>query len=45
MYVFGGAKLSLVVLEKLLDGVPVPFVKGAVGAALQVIRILEVSSL
>ncbi|KAG8927272.1 hypothetical protein FRC02_008336 [Tulasnella sp. 418] len=37
----GGAQVSLTLLEKLLDGTPIPFVKGAVGTALEVIKLAK----
>ncbi|KAG8913764.1 hypothetical protein FRC02_005325, partial [Tulasnella sp. 418] len=37
----GGVQVSLTLLEKLMDGTPIPFVKGAVGTALEVIRIAK----
>lgn len=44
-YAVDATKTALVFLEKLMDGAPIPFVKGAAGAALEVINILEVLSL
>ncbi|KAG8942815.1 hypothetical protein FRC03_002866 [Tulasnella sp. 419] len=35
----GGIQVSLTLLEKLMDGASIPFVKGAVGTALEVIKI------
>ncbi|KAG8927271.1 hypothetical protein FRC02_008335 [Tulasnella sp. 418] len=37
----GGVQVSLTLLEKLLDGTSIPFVKGAVGTALEVIKIAK----
>ncbi|KAG8921034.1 hypothetical protein FRC02_000480, partial [Tulasnella sp. 418] len=37
----GGVQVSLTLLEKLMDGTSIPFVKGAVGAALEVIKIAK----
>ncbi|KAG8941492.1 hypothetical protein FRC03_004471 [Tulasnella sp. 419] len=35
----GGAQISLTLLEKMTDGVPVPFVKAAAGTAAEIIKI------
>ncbi|KAG8910539.1 hypothetical protein FRC02_007133 [Tulasnella sp. 418] len=35
----GGAQISLTLLEKMTDGVPVPFVKAAAGTAVEVIKL------
>ncbi|KAG8940866.1 hypothetical protein FRC03_005047, partial [Tulasnella sp. 419] len=37
----GGVQVSLTLLEKLLDGTSIPFAKGAVGTALEVIKLAE----
>ncbi|KAG8959057.1 hypothetical protein FRC03_008513 [Tulasnella sp. 419] len=37
----GGVQVSLTLLEKLMDGTSIPFVKGAVGTALEVIKIAK----
>jgi len=37
-------KGTLVLLEKALDGIPIPGVKGAVGGILEIVKILEVRS-
>ncbi|KAG8942308.1 hypothetical protein FRC03_003338, partial [Tulasnella sp. 419] len=37
----GGVQVSLTLLEKLMDGTSIPFVKGAVGTALEVIKIAQ----
>lgn len=42
--ILGGTKISLAVIEKLLEGVPAPFARGAVGAALELINTAEVRS-
>ncbi|KAG8940480.1 hypothetical protein FRC03_005443, partial [Tulasnella sp. 419] len=39
--ILGGAVISLTLLEKMMDGVPIPFVKGSAGAALEVIKIIK----
>ncbi|KAG8940512.1 hypothetical protein FRC03_005418 [Tulasnella sp. 419] len=37
----GGAQISLTLLEKMTDGVPVPFVKAAAGTAVEVIKMTQ----
>ncbi|KAG8940582.1 hypothetical protein FRC03_005341, partial [Tulasnella sp. 419] len=38
----GGAQVALTLLEKMTDGVPVPFVKAAAGTAVEVIKMTQV---
>lgn len=38
----GATKLSLTLLKELTDGVPIPFVRGVAGVALEVIKATEV---
>ncbi|KAG8909656.1 hypothetical protein FRC02_007640 [Tulasnella sp. 418] len=38
----GGAQISLTLLEKMTDGVPVPFVKAAAGTAVEIIKMTQV---
>ncbi|KAG8944544.1 hypothetical protein FRC03_002050 [Tulasnella sp. 419] len=37
----GGAQISLTLLEKMTDGIPVPFVKAAAGTAVEVIKMTQ----
>ncbi|KAG8909349.1 hypothetical protein FRC02_007830 [Tulasnella sp. 418] len=39
--ILGGAQVSLTLLEKSVDGMKIPFVKGVAGAALEVIKIAK----
>ncbi|KAG8927050.1 hypothetical protein FRC02_008517 [Tulasnella sp. 418] len=39
--VLGGAIISLTLLEKIMDGLQIPIVKGSAGAALEVIKLLQ----
>ncbi|KAG8953586.1 hypothetical protein FRC03_011713 [Tulasnella sp. 419] len=38
----GGAQVALTLLEKMTDGIPVPFVKAAAGTAVEVIKMTQV---
>ncbi|KAG8940305.1 hypothetical protein FRC03_005616, partial [Tulasnella sp. 419] len=40
--ILGGAQISLTLLEKIMDGIPVPFVKSVAGAAVEVIKMARV---
>ena len=40
--IIDGSQISLKMVQTLMDGVPVPFVKGVAGAALEVIKLVEV---